>query len=513
VTEPPPKNLVVVILDSLNRHMLEAYGSTEFASPRLAAFAGQALRFTGHHVGSLPCMPARHDILVGALDFPWRPWGSIEVWEDAITRSLRQRGVTTMLVSDHPHLFETGGENYHTDFTGWEYVRGHENDPWRTTPDPTWAGAPALPVERAPYHHRYDDSRTYFRSEEDFPGPRTMATAAAWIRRSAPAHERFFLLVDEFDPHEPFDTPEPYASLYNEDRGDGPNGPSGLAIWPPYLTDAIASGRLDPERARHLRNNYGAKLTMIDHWFGRLLDAIDEAGLSDSTGVVLCTDHGHYLGEHDIFGKPAAPVYRELGSIPLLVRWPGQPPREVAALTTSVDIHATIAELFGAEVEHPTHGRSLLPLIAGTTDRVRELALFGYWGRHVGVTDGRHRYLRGCRGDNFPLSVWSNRWSTMPVQPFPDLRLPRPDHRATLRTMPGTSVPVIHQPFGPGDPLPFWAGFEAPDSSYPFDDETDPGELENRAGERGEAALEEALAEALHSISAPGELLERIGLG
>ena len=164
-------------------------------------------------------------------------------------------------------------------------------------------------------------------------------------------------------------------------------------------------------------------------------------------------------------------------------------------------------------MEHPTHGRSLLPLIAGTTDRVRELALFGYWGRHVGVTDGRHRYLRGCRGDNFPLSVWSNRWSTMPVQPFPDLRLPRPDHRATLRTMPGTSVPVIHQPFGPGDPLPFWAGFEAPDSSYLFDDETDPGELENRAGERGEAALEEALAEALHSISAPGELLERIGLG
>jgi hypothetical protein len=56
-------------------------------------------------------VPARHDILVGALDFPWRPWGSIEIWEDAITRSLRARGVTTMLVSDHPHLFEVGGEN------------------------------------------------------------------------------------------------------------------------------------------------------------------------------------------------------------------------------------------------------------------------------------------------------------------------------------------------------------------------------------------------------------------
>jgi arylsulfatase A-like enzyme len=507
MTEPQPKNLVVVILDSLNRHMLEAYGGTEFASPHIADFARDSLRFTGHHVGSLPCMPARHDLLVGALDFPWRPWGSIEVWEDAVTRSLRQRGVTTMLVSDHPHLFETGGENYHTDFTGWEYVRGHENDPWRTTPDPTWAGAPALPVERPSYHHRYDDARTYFRSEEDFPGPRTMATAAEWIRRSAPSHDRFFLLVDEFDPHEPFDTPLPYASMYNDDWEDG------LAIWPPYLIGALSSGQLSPERARQLRGNYGAKVTMIDHWFGRLLAAIDDAGLRHSTGVVLCTDHGHYLGEHDLFGKPAAPVYRELGAIPLLVRWPGQAPRDVPALTTSVDLHATIADLFGAEVEHTTHGRSLLPLIDGATDRVRELALFGYWGQHVGVTDGRYRYLRGCAGDNFPLSVWSNRWSTMPVQPFPELRLPRPDLRATLRTMPGTSVPVIHQPFAPGDTVPFWAGFAPPDTSYLFDTEVDPGENENRVGERSEADMEEALAEGLASISAPPELLERIGLG
>ena len=42
-----------------------------------------------------------------------------------------------MLVSDHPHLFEVGGENYHTDFSAWDYVRGHEGDPWRTYRDPS----------------------------------------------------------------------------------------------------------------------------------------------------------------------------------------------------------------------------------------------------------------------------------------------------------------------------------------------------------------------------------------
>jgi arylsulfatase A-like enzyme len=508
---PRPPNLVVVLLDSLNRHMLGAYGGGEFATPELDAFARTALRFTAHHAGSLPCMPARHDILVGALDFPWRPWGSIEIWEDAITRELRGRGVTTMLVSDHPHLFETGGENYHTDFTAWTYERGHESDPWRTTADPTWIGTPTLPVERPGYHHAYDDSRTYFRSEEDFPGPRTMSAAANWIRSSARAHDRFFLMVEEFDPHEPFDTPRPYAGMYDQEW-EGP-----LAIWPPYLMGATASGALDARKARHIRANYGAKLTMIDHWFGRLVRAIDEAGLTESTGIILCTDHGHYLGEHDIFGKPDAPVYSELGRIPLLVRWPGQGARDVDALTTSVDLHATIADLFDADVDHVSHGRSLLPLIEGEATSVRDLALFGYWGRHVGITNGRYRYLRGCGDENYPLSMWSNRWSTMPVAPFPQLRLPRPDGRATLRHMPGTDVPVICQPFEAGDPLPFWAGTRPPTESYLFDTDVDPTETENRAGDTRamdtvEKDMLDALATELRRIEAPADLLERIGV-
>ncbi len=240
-----------------------------------------------------------------------------------------------------------------------------------------------------------------------------MATAAEWIRSSAPSHDRFFLMVDEFDPHEPFDTPLPYASLYNDDWEEG------LAIWPPYLIDAVSSGALTPDRARHLRANYGAKLTMIDHWFGRLLDAIDQAGLAETTGVILCTDHGHYLGEHDLFGKPAAPVYRELGGIPLLVRWPGRPHRDIPALTTSVDLHATIADLFGAD-GRPSHPRAVATPPGGGRGghgaRVRPL-------RVLGPARGSHRRSvpvpPGMPGENFPLSVWSNRWSTMPVQPLP----------------------------------------------------------------------------------------------
>src|SRR5216684_3274017 len=99
-----PKNAIVLLLDSLNRHMLGAYGGREFATP------ARALRFTRHYTGSLPCIPARHDLLCGALDFLWKPWGSIEVWEDSLTSLLRAAGVTSKLVTDHPHMFETGGE-------------------------------------------------------------------------------------------------------------------------------------------------------------------------------------------------------------------------------------------------------------------------------------------------------------------------------------------------------------------------------------------------------------------
>jgi arylsulfatase A-like enzyme len=458
-------------------------------------------------------MPARHDLLVGALDFLWRPWGSVEVWEDAITYDLRRAGVTTMLVSDHPHLFEVGGENYHTDFSAWEYLRGHEGDPWRTRPDPTWTGTPALPVAPAFVHHPYDDSRTWFRAEEEFPGPRTMRAAEEWLRTSARYHDRFLLFVDEFDPHEPFDTPAPWTTRY-DDTWEGPR-----LIWPPYTTETIAKGRLQPAEARQLRANYQSKLTMIDHWLGRILDQLDAQQLWDDTAVVLCTDHGHYLGERDAFGKPGIPVYSDLGHTPLLIAWPGARAGSIDALTTNVDLHATIAELFGVQPAHRTHGRSLVPLIEGTAIEVREHALLGYWARHVHVVDRERHYARAPIGENFPLAMWSNRWSTMPIHARPELRLPRPDHRAELAFMPGSDVPVIRQPFAPGDLLPFWAYGVETDHHLLHDLDADPWQTENRAaapGERAGAPEEKHAVDlmrvALDEVDAPAEQYERLGL-
>jgi arylsulfatase A-like enzyme len=500
---------VVVLLDSLNRHHVGAYGGDEFATPNLDRLAARSVRFDRHYAGSLPCMPARHDLLLGALDFLWRPWGSVEVWEDTITHHLRRAGVTTMLVSDHPHLFETGGENYHTDFTAWDYVRGHEDDPWRTRPDPSWAGAPALPVEPAPFARGYDTSRTYFRDEADFPGPKTMAAAAEWLDRSAPHHDRFLLVVDEFDPHEPFDTPEPWASRYDP-TWEGPR-----PIWPPYAAGGVEKGLLTERQGQALRAGYGGNVSMIDHHLGTLLDVLDRHQLWDDTAVFLCTDHGHYLGEKDVWGKPGVPLYETMSHIPLLVAWPGQPTGSSQALTTSVDLFATLADLFGVQPEHRTHGVSLVPLLEGTATSVRDWALMGVWGREVHVTDGRLKYARAPEGDNAPISMWSNRWSTMPIHAFPEIRLPRPDQRAYLDAMPGTDVPVIRQPFEPGDMLPFWAATRFT-GNHLWNVLDDPAEDEDRAGAAGhepeERQAEELLRAALDEVEAPDDQYVRLGL-
>jgi arylsulfatase A-like enzyme len=522
-----PQHVVVVLLDSLNRHHLGAYGGREFATPNLDRFARErAVRFTNHVTGSLPCMPARHDILCGALDFLWKPWGSVELWEEPVTRSLGHAGVTTMLVTDHPHLFETGGENYHTDFYGWEYVRGHEGDPWRTCPDPSWVGTPSRPAVRGSWwweralgptaaglQRGYDRSRTWFRAEADYPGPRTMTAAADWLRRESPAHERWLLFVDEFDPHEPFDTPEPWLGRYDDEPWDDE-----LLIWPPYAVGAQADGRLTDREARHIRANYGSKLSMIDHWFGSVLDALDERGLWDSTAVVVCTDHGHYLGEvrggRDIWGKPAVPQFEPLGHTPLLVHWPGATPGgTIDALTTNVDLHATLCDVFGVVPGHRTHGVSLVPLLTGRARSVREWAIGGVFGNWVQATDGRWKYARAPEGDGFPLSMWSNRWSTMPVHGLPVPTLPLPDHRARLDRMPGSQVPVIRQPFAPGDLLPLFASSaRIVGDHHLYDLVDDPGETENRAGEPRATELADLLRHALETLDCPDDQYVRLGL-
>ncbi len=142
---------------------------------------------------------------------------------------------------------------------------------------------------------------------------------------------------------------------------------------------------------------------------------------------------------------------------------------------------------------------------------MREWAIGGVYGNWVQVTDGTRKYARAPVDDNFPLSMWSNRWSTMPVHGFPNLLAP-PDKRARLDFMPGSDVPVIRQPFEPGDALPYWVGMQCVDQHHCYDVGVDPDETEDLVGTHTERELVELLREALRDVDAPDEQFDRLGI-
>ena len=200
-----------------------------------------------------------------------------------------------------------------------------------------------------------------------------------------------------------------------------------------------------------------------------------------------------------------------MSHIPLMIAWPGVAPGTTSALTTTVDIFATLAEVFGVQPQHRTHGRSLIPLIKGESQSIRDYVLCGLWGREVQFIDGAWKYARAPTGANAPLSLWSNRWSTMPVPRFPGLRLPLPNERAFLDRMPGSTVPVIRQPYAAGDMLPYWA-FGEFNGNHLYNLKDDPHEERNLASADIEREFADRLRQALTEIEAPDDQFVRLGL-
>jgi len=114
---------------------------------------------------------------------------------------------------------------------------------------------------------------------------------------------------------------------------------------------------------------------------------------------------------------------------------------------------------------------------------------------------------------NAPLSMWSNRWSTMPTHGLlpKEMELPLPDARARLSHMPGTDVPVIRQMWDVSDNVPYWCRGRF-SGNHLYDLGNDPAEMENLAGTGAEARMAGALREAMKAVGAPEEQFTRLGL-
>jgi arylsulfatase A-like enzyme len=381
-------NVVLVLIDSLNRHHLSAYnGESPVLTPNLNAFAERAWRFDNHFVGSLPCMPARREIFAGRKEMMWRPWGPLEPYDARLPRLLEDGGYTAAIVTDHYHYWEEAANGYIQSFQGTELVRGHEHDFWK---QPIPAGEPVpwwvenietwRPGKGRGYYANVKD----FQGEEDFFPAKVMSGAVRWLKENN-RRGPFFLQVESFDVHEPFDVPEPYASMYGEAAGR-----EKFTVWPPYqdteqLVRFIAN--TTPEELKFIRSQYLGKLTMVDRWFGELLNELDQLSLWKDTMVIVTTDHGHDLGERGTFGKQY-PHYDSHANIPLFIWHPEHPGngQAVSALTQTVDLFATVLEATGVPISEHTQPE-LFATLEGRSERARSTPL-----RYVRAGGVLHRW-------------------------------------------------------------------------------------------------------------------------
>ena len=378
---------IFILLDSLNRAYLPAYGNPWVQTPSIDRLADRGVVFDNHYCCSMPCMPARRDSFTGRACFLETPWSPIQPWDDCLQPELRrQRGTYSHLITDHFHYFHSGGEGYHTRFDSYEFQRGQTWDEWH-----------ALVKDPEPPPHKGKNSRSYWvnrefcdsERDEDYPTPQCFMRALEFLDNNH-AQDNWHLHLEVFDPHEPFACPRRYRELYDDAWDDRYH-----FDWPDYgpVTE-------EPEAVEHIRKRYAGTLTMADVWLGKLLDRMDALDMWKDTVVVLTTDHGHLLGEHGYWGKNYMFDYQELVHIPLIVCSPASAPRRTPALTSALDLMPTLMELYRAEPPPHVHGRSLGPVLAGDDDH-HDAVLYGYFGKDMNLADGRHTYCRQPLPDSF----------------------------------------------------------------------------------------------------------------
>lgn len=489
---------IVIMMDSLNRHMLDVYNNESWVkTPNINRLAEKSMVFDNHWIGSAPCMPARRDMFTGRLTFLERTWGAIEPFDVTLPEVLRSNKVFTHMVTDHYHYLEIGGEGYCQIFNTWDMHRGQEGDPLVSRVD-----APELPKEYyGQVRPQYELNRQRFKSEEDFTGPKTFKAACDWIDDNRKS-DNWLLWVEAFDPHEPFDCPDEFLELYNDDY----KGPR--FDWSTYKAVTEPSDAIE-----HLKKRYAALLTMTDKWMGKLLDKMDEYSLWDDTLVIFTTDHGHFLGEHGFTGKNFMHAYNELANIPLLVHLPGsvRAGERIGALTQNIDIMPTVLDYFGFERPAELHGKSWKGLIDGTTDSLRESVLYGYFGSTINITDGQYTYFRSPKPDNQPLYMYT----AMPTAFRKYIGREVADRIEMGRFLKHTNYPVYKIPQGntgkPEDSAlkPFNPYLK---DSLIFDIKEDYAQQNPITDAGTEKDLQNKLREKLCEVKAPVEHIERLGL-
>jgi arylsulfatase A-like enzyme len=351
------KNIVLLITDTFRYDNLREKAERPVRTPELNRFAAErATSVERVYMGSFPTIPHRTDLGSGILGWPHYGWQPIEVsGPNHIGTILGKAGYATQLICDCPHLFHARfqyGFNAAFQHRGQEGDRYllHLNDPIQT----------AVPIEKTRYRSLFREhtlvdchrwmNRYYQFEAQTFPA-RTAETVIRWLEENYKANP-FFLWVDFFDPHEPWDPPEYIVRRYDPDYTGTPMLHCNYGPASDYT----------PEELKNLWAHYAAESELVDRYIGRVLQKMDDLQLWDDTIVLVTSDHGTSLGEHNRTGKSNIhptdqrywPIYPEIGQVPFLIAGGDvQHGKSLDLMAQPIDILPTLCELAGAPIAPP----------------------------------------------------------------------------------------------------------------------------------------------------------------
>mgnify|MGYP002832791788 CR=1 FL=1 len=418
VTAMAKPNILFIAVDDL-RPSIGCYGDELAVTPNIDRLAKRGVRFGQAHCQVAVCNPSRASLMTGL-----RP-DMLGVWTLPIHfREAKPKAVTLpQWLRRHGYTAVGHGKIYHNptpDPQSWsepirpvQTERGYA-DGWQARirevqaklPDDDWRKnnlrGPATAAPVIDDHKLVDGARTNLTIED--------------LRRLGQAEKPFFLALGFIRPHLAWISPRKYWDLHDPKTlsviTDGEVTPH----TPPYalsnsyeLThymDLIDFPKPWDERrvsdtlARRLMHAYYASVSYVDAQIGRLLKALDEEGLAENTIIVLWSDHGWKLGEHNGWGKMSN--YEIDTRVPFIIAAPGL---ETAGQATDtpvelLDIFPTLCDLTGIDTPDFVQGESLLPLLKNPTAKPDRVAHSQYYrnldgGEYMGyaMRTRTHRFV------------------------------------------------------------------------------------------------------------------------
>ncbi|AOB31757.1 sulfatase [Bordetella sp. H567] len=390
------KNLLIVMNDEHSRKALGCYGHPFVRTPNLDKLAGRGMQFNNAYSASPICVPARGAIATGRYVHEIGCWDNANAYDGTIPswhHLLREQGHEVISIGKLHFQREGQDHGFDREIVPMHLAEGRGalisllRDPTIKRGTSSALADTAGPGESA--YTRYDREIS--------------AHAQVWLRETAPTlgPKPWALFVSFVAPHFPLTCPPEFYYQYPLDRIDVPklHGRQVEHVHP-YVKGLWSYHRhadffKDDMHVRKAIAAYYGLCTFIDGEIGKVLGALDSAGLADETRVIYTSDHGDNLGTRGLWGKNT--MYEESVGVPLIVAGPDVPHGVCDTPVSHIDMYPYILESVGAQPDDAVRpGVSLSDIWAG-----RKAPPFAFSEYHAsGSVDGvfmirtqRYKYI------------------------------------------------------------------------------------------------------------------------